>query len=46
MVPEEQICNILKSDGLKECRDALVKAALENGGRDNITVVLCEITEE
>jgi PPM family protein phosphatase len=46
MVPEEQICDILKSEGLKECCDGLVKAALENGGRDNITVVLCELTEE
>ena len=46
MVPEEQICSLLEVEGLRECCDGLVNAALENGGRDNITVVLCELNEE
>ena len=46
MVPEEQICSLLELEGLRECCDGLVNAALENGGRDNITVVLCELNEE
>ena len=44
MVSEEQISSLLEVECLKECCDGLVNAALENGGKDNITVVLCELT--
>jgi protein phosphatase len=41
MVPEPQVSNILKANnGAQATCDQLVAAALEAGGRDNITVVL------
>lgn len=43
MVEEEKICEILKTAGtLKEKADTLVCHANENGGRDNISVILTE----
>ena len=34
---------ILGSADAEECVDSLIRAALENGGRDNITVIICMI---
>ncbi|HWH44237.1 MAG TPA: Stp1/IreP family PP2C-type Ser/Thr phosphatase, partial [Thermoleophilaceae bacterium] len=41
MVPDERICEILGGDSpLSEAASTLIGAANDNGGRDNITVVL------
>ncbi|MFG0297545.1 MAG: PP2C family protein-serine/threonine phosphatase [Maioricimonas sp. JB045] len=46
MVDEVEIIRILGSEGsLQEICDRLVEAALEAGGRDNVTVNLCHITQ-
>lgn len=44
MLSEEQIRQIL-SDGesCKECAEKLIAGALEQGGQDNITAIVCEI---
>lgn len=43
MVEEEEIGSILKAAGtLEEKRDSLIRKANENGGKDNIAVVLLE----
>ena len=34
------------SDTPEECVSRLIKLALENGGRDNITVIACRIKQE
>lgn len=46
MVSNFEIGNILKTDNIKTSAQKLMETALENGGKDNITVVLCEIREE
>ena len=47
MVPDGRISEILRaSPSLKHAAKALVDAANENGGRDNITVVLFRLGEE
>ncbi len=47
MVPEEQITYILKKKlTISSCVEQLVHAALDQGGRDNITIVLCRIVRE
>lgn len=44
MVSENEIESILNSrDSLKNTVDRLISKALENGGKDNVTVMLCEI---
>jgi serine/threonine protein phosphatase PrpC len=46
MVPEDRIAEILASAGsLREAGQALIREANENGGRDNITVVLIRLEE-
>lgn len=43
---DEQILNVLKNRGEKELmqlKEALINAALEAGGYDNVTVALCEV---
>jgi serine/threonine protein phosphatase PrpC len=41
MVPDEAIANLLKQSPTAEAAcQALVGAALDNGGKDNVTVVL------
>ena len=43
MVEDEAISQILRSsDSLSEKTDALIQAANENGGKDNIAVILVE----
>lgn len=46
MVSNFEIGNILAIDDIKTSAQKLMEAALENGGKDNITIVLCEINEE
>ncbi len=46
MVSNLEIGNILGESDIKTSAQKLVDAALENGGKDNITVVLCEIRGE
>lgn len=47
MVPEEEIRNILKEEkSVEEKVKSLLNAGLEYGGRDNITMILCQIGEE
>ena len=41
MVTEEEIAEILKSASHREAAEQLRDRALENGGRDNVTVLVC-----
>lgn len=44
MVKEEEIYHILKqTSNMKQCAEDLITRALENGGKDNITVIVCKI---
>ena len=44
MVSKVEICSILKScTNVKRAARKLVQKALDNGGKDNITVILCQI---
>ena len=44
MVGEEEIRDILQAEPVtRSCAAALVDAALKNGGRDNVTVIVCSI---
>lgn len=46
MLSNAEICDIiLKNHDAKDCVQALIQAALDHGGRDNITVVICRINE-
>ena len=43
MLSEEEIKNILSENAdVKTCADVLKKSALEKGGMDNITIILCK----
>lgn len=43
MVSEQEICDILSEyEDLEICTGELMKAALDGGGRDNITVMVCQ----
>lgn len=46
MVSNFEISNILSSNEIKTSAQKLMETALENGGKDNITIVLCEVREE
>lgn len=44
MLTPVEICTILKENrSVKRATDKLIKLALEHGGKDNITVILCKI---
>ena len=44
MVSEEEIAKtISESNRVKECAEALMQKALDMGGHDNITIILCEV---
>lgn len=46
MIEDEEICSILRGEGnIEEKARELVKAANQNGGRDNITVVVLQMCE-
>lgn len=46
-LPEENIEDIIKSNivSMKQCREALWEAAERNGWYDNVTAILCQITD-
>ena len=44
MVPRVELERILHTRSLDQCADQLVEVALEHGGRDNISLVLVEVT--
>lgn len=46
MVPPEEICRILGETPFEETGSALLRTALNNGGRDNITLILCKVEKE
>lgn len=43
MVTDEEIAEILKKGSPEEQTDRLVNLALEHGGRDNVTVIVCQV---
>ena len=43
MVAAEEIARILRETEYKEVCDKLLDKALENGGRDNITIIVCKV---
>ncbi len=45
MVEEEDMAHLMEKSSLEEAAEALMQKALENGGRDNISLVLCRVTE-
>lgn len=46
MLSEMEISTIMQQQDLEQAADGLIERALDNGGRDNVTVVVVEITEE
>jgi len=47
MVEPERICRILSGNGCaSDCAEQLIRAALEGGGRDNVTVIVIKILKE
>ena len=47
MLPEDEIKNIIaQNDDIKLCVEILLESALSNGGRDNITIILCKIKKQ
>ncbi len=46
MVSEEDIIAILKEYSLDRAIAKLLNAALENGGRDNVTIILCKVKKK
>lgn len=46
MVTNEEISKVLASTSLQHGAQQLVGKALENGGRDNITLLLCKVEKE
>jgi serine/threonine protein phosphatase PrpC len=47
MVPKDEVASILRSrDSLDEVAEALVRAANQSGGKDNITVVLFRLADD
>ncbi len=46
MLTDGEIESIMKrGDDIKTCASVLLNGALENGGKDNVTVIVCEIAE-
>ena len=41
MVSEESIAGVLGSVSAEEAAEVLAQMALDNGGRDNVTVIVC-----
>lgn len=47
MLTNAKIANILsKEDSLPDTVNRLIESAIENGGKDNVTVLLCEISQQ
>ena len=45
MVDEEEMAATLKALPLEEAADHLLKMALDNGGRDNVSLMLLKVAE-
>ncbi len=45
MLTEMEITDIMLQEELEDVGDALISKALDNGGRDNVTLVLVEVTK-
>lgn len=46
MVSEDQIARIISENDIRSATEKLLQAALDNGGKDNITIILCRITKK
>ena len=46
MVEREEIASTLSDTPFEEAAERLLNRALENGGKDNITILLCRIERE
>ena len=46
MVEQEQIAQILSGREIEDAARTLLQTALDRGGNDNITIILCRIAEE
>lgn len=46
MVPTQTVLQILNGTELPAAAERLLAAALENGGKDNVTILLCKIEKE
>ncbi len=46
MLTEDEIKTVLLENGLDDAVKLLLEKALENGGRDNVTIILCRIEKE
>ena len=47
MLPEDEIKRVIsQNDDVKQCVEALLEGALANGGRDNITIILCKTRKQ
>ena len=46
MVSEEEIADTLSGRGILEAQKRLLNAALDNGGKDNITIILCKVRKK
>jgi protein phosphatase len=42
-VPENQIAPVLSGNGLDEVAEHLIRLAIDDGGRDNVTVVVVDV---
>ena len=43
MIDQKEILQIIKENSFEEIVPRLLKAALSNGGKDNITIILCKV---
>jgi len=43
MLTQAEICEIMADGSCGDCVDRLVDAALDHGGKDNVTVIVCEV---
>ena len=46
MVSTEEICSILKGTSFENAADKMLNRALEGGGKDNITILLCMVEKK
>ena len=46
MISPDQIASVLQTTEFDNCVGALLSMALEKGGRDNITIILCKIEQD
>lgn len=45
MTPEEIRDVLMSGESARKCAEALINGALEHGGRDNVTVIVCRVLE-